>query len=304
MQLDELTCLGHPLDRQPHTFGWLQSAAGLLNQPAALQQRMQTDGYLFLPGLLDAQLVWQVRQEICDRLATEGALAPTAPPLDAIAQPDTAMHFRPDLVFASPTLLKLLYTGAMMDFYQKFLGGPVRHFDYTWFRAVPPGHGTYPHCDIVYMGRGTFNLFTAWTPIGDVPLTLGGLMILEGSHRQREKFRAYLTRDVDEYCTSYPNAAAIESGEKTWQDWDGRLSSNPVSLREKVGGRWLTTEYQAGDVLCFGMATVHASLDNHSREFRLSSDCRYQLASEPCDERWVGANPIGHGAAGKKGVAC
>ena len=88
--------------------------------------------------------------------------------------------------------------------------------------------GTYPHCDLVYMGRGTFHLYTAWTPIGDVPLTTGGLMILENSHRRADRLRNYLRRDVDEYCTNRADAAEIESGRKRWQDWDGRLSSNPV----------------------------------------------------------------------------
>ena len=60
----------------------------------------------------------------------------------------------------------------------------------------------------------------------------------------------------------------------------------------------------AGDVLTFSMAMVHASLDNQSKRFRLSSDSRYQLASEPADERWIGANPIAHGPAGKKGKIC
>jgi len=52
------------------------------------------------------------------------------------------------------------------------------------------------------------------------------------------------------------------------------------------------------------MATVHASLDNQTNRFRLSSDSRYQLASEPADERWIGAHPAGHGPAGKKGKIC
>jgi hypothetical protein len=109
---------------------------------------------------------------------------------------------------------------------------------------------------------------------------------------------------VDVYCTNRQDAPDIESGAKTWQDWDGRLSSDPVSLRAKLGGRWLSTNFQAGDVLTFGMGTVHASLDNRSNRFRLSSDSRYQLASEPADERWIGANPIAHGPAGKIGKIC
>jgi hypothetical protein len=52
------------------------------------------------------------------------------------------------------------------------------------------------------------------------------------------------------------------------------------------------------------MATVHASMDNQTNRFRLSSDSRYQLASEAIDERWIGEKPVGHGLAGKRGKIC
>ena len=52
-------------------------------------------------------------------------------------------------------------------------------------RAVSPGPATPPHMDVVYMGRGTKNLFTSWTPLGDVPLEMGGLIILENSHKHK-----------------------------------------------------------------------------------------------------------------------
>jgi hypothetical protein len=77
-----------------------------------------------------------------------------------------------------------------------------------------------------------------------------------------------------------------------------------VTLREKLGGRWLTTEFRMGDVLTFTMGTVHASLDNHTNRFRLSSDSRYQLASEPIDDRWIGEKPPAHGPQGKRTRIC
>jgi ectoine hydroxylase-related dioxygenase (phytanoyl-CoA dioxygenase family) len=211
------------------------------------------------------------------------------------------MSFRPDLAQMSPALKQLLYSGRMMEFFQVFLGGKVRPFDYTWLRAVAPGKGTYPHCDIVYMGRGTDKLYTAWTPLGDISWELGGLMILENSHRLENIKNSYGRKDVDSYCANRKTAHLYASNQK-W--WDGALSKNPVSLRKKYGGRWLSAEFQAGDVLIFGMYTIHASLDNHSCSIRLSSDSRYQLASESVDERWVGSNPIGHSVAGKRGRIC
>lgn len=214
------------------------------------------------------------------------------------------MAFRPDLAATNEALQRTLYTGPLMEFYRTFFGEDVLHFDFTWFRAVAPGRGTRPHCDMVYMGRGERQkLMTAWVPVGDVPIEVGGLMILEGSHQQSERLRPYLERDVDTYCTNGRQAREIKSGKKSWE-WDGSLSADPVSLREKLGGRWLTTSFRAGDVLTFPMHTVHASLDNPSRQIRLSSDSRYQPASRPADERWVGERPTGHSLAGKRGRIC
>jgi len=300
-----LTSLGLPLDPSPTAFGPLRGSADVANDPVALQARMRQDGYLYLPRYLDTNEVLDARAEITRRLAELGLLDENHPAIEAITKPGSGGANFESLTGNNAPLKKLLYSGAMMALYERLLGGAVLHFDFTWLRAVPGGHrGTYPHCDIVYMGRGTQNLFTAWTPIGDVPAELGGLMILENSHLKAGRLRNYLQRDVDVYCANRPDAAEIHSGQKTTHDWDGRLSSDPVSLREKLGGRWLTADFHAGDVLTFGMATIHASLDNHSNRFRISSDSRYQLASEPADERWIGQHPIAHGTAGKKGKIC
>lgn len=308
MQTTELslTSFGLALDTSEHTFGELRDSSDIAHNDAALRQRMAEDGYCFLRNYLDKGQVHAARIEIIRRLVEQELLDLNYPAIDAITNPTPRTGKNHEALSKNNrSLHELLYTGRMIALYERLLGGPVRHFDFTWFRAVPGGgQGIYPHCDIVYMGRGTFNLFTAWTPIGDVPLELGGLMILEGSHRQADRLRSYLSRDVDRYCTNYPDAGEIESGSKQWQDWDGRLSSSAATLCEKLGGRWLTTNFEAGDVLTFGMATVHASLDNHTNRFRLSSDSRYQLASDPVDERWIGEDPIAHGPAGKKGKVC
>ena len=42
------------------------------------------------------------------------------------------------------------------------------------------------------------------------------------------------------------------------------------------------------------MYTMHASTTNTTDRWRLSADVRFQPASEPVDERWVGENPMGH----------
>lgn len=128
-------------------------------------------------------------------------------------------------------------------------------------------------------------------------------MILEGSHRRMDLLKNYVYRDVDSYCTNKPGQK--ERAEKAEWSFTGTLSHNPPMVRNKFGGRWLTTEFKAGDLLTFGMFIVHASLDNRTENrLRISSDSRYQCGSEPIDDRWIGANPPGHSTAGKRGRIC
>jgi len=102
--------------------------------------------------------------------------------------------------------------------------------------------------------------------------------VLEDSHRSPGLDAGYLDRDAD-------------IDQLTWLDDD------PKIVQRSYGRRWLTTDFEPGDVLCFGMRTLHGALDNRSvtRRCRLSSDSRYQRADEPADPRWNGADFEGHG---------
>jgi len=311
---------GYPLDQKE--FGSFADSSHLLGDPAGLRQRVLDDGYLYLPGFFKREDVLAARQVVTDRLMAQGFLNPDHPAIDGVVADVTIVNsksaFRPptghnpeqvkaynadDLTRQNRPLLDLLHRGKLIDFFAEYLGGPVLHYNYIWFRAVGPGMGTPPHCDMVYMGRGTPRLMTTWVPLGDTPFNVGGLMILENSHKQAGRLQHYLSRDVDEYCTNSPNAEKIKSGELL-HEWDGVLSKNPASLREKLGGRWLTAEYRAGDILIFTMRTVHASLDNQSDRVRLSVDTRYQLQNEPADERFMVENPVPYAVEFKKGRVC
>ncbi len=293
-----LSVVGQDLDLNPECFDELQSSMDIIDDVAALQTRMAQEGYLYLPGYLNREDVLEGRREVLNRIAEAGAMHPDYPIVDAIPHPKITMQRSGlgDVVQNNEAVLKVLYSGAMMEFYERFLGGEVRHFDYTWFRIVRPGIAGPPHMDTVYMGRGTPNLYTAWTPFGDIPLKMGGLTILEKSHRYERLNSNYGKKDVDTFCANRDNGHAIGHG--------GSLSRNAMKLRQNLGGRWLSADFRAGDLLTFSIRTVHCGLDNHSDQYRLSSDTRYQLASEPADERWIGENPIAHGPNAKKGLIC
>lgn len=295
---------GRQLITEPTHFAELRSSHHLLDNAAALRARMQEDGYLFLPGLLDVDAVMGARRSVLEKLQAEGALDPNRPLMAGVAAPDVHFTFRPDLANGNPVIHDLLYTGTAMRFFEAFLGGPVLHYDYTWLRAKAPGPNTAtsPHCDIVFMNRGTKQLYTLWTPLDDIPYELGGLMILEGSHRKVEHLGDYWEFDVDSYCVDGKNDKAHEQW--SWSATGGSFSKDAIGVRQQIGGRWLSTEYKAGDVLIFNMFTLHGSLDNRTDRIRLSTDSRYQLQGEAVDERWIGAQPVGHGPDAKIGLIC
>lgn len=255
----------------------LRDANGLLHDRAALQKRLDEDGYLLLRQLQDREQVLEARRAILERAAEAGMLDPEAPRMDAVinrhAKPRTGVQKK----FAqTPEYRALVESPAIMGFFERLLGGPVLTFDYKWLRLVATGENTGCHYDIVYMGRGTTNLFTCWTPLGDVSLQHGPLAICVGSHRFERMKQTYGKSDVDRDLTA------------------GLFSNDPVEIVDRFGGKWQTTNFRAGDVIVFGMFTMHASLTNTTNQYRVSSDTRYQLASDPVDDRWIGPAPKAH----------
>jgi len=248
--------------------------------------------------------VLAARLSMLERLAEQGHLDPNYPIQEAKAAPSTKVAFKPDIAIKNPLVQKVVYDGPLMAMFDRFLGGPTRHFDYTWIRAVAPNISTPPHMDVVYMGRGTKKLYTAWTPYSDVPREMGGLMVLERSHRNERLVNGYGAKDVDQFCENRVGSGYTKMGGGGNITPGGWLSRDPIKLRARLGGRWLTTDYRAGDVLIFTIFMVHCSLDNNTDRIRITSDARYQLAAEPVDERWIGENPIAHGPAGKQGMIC
>jgi hypothetical protein len=305
--LPQLYSYGHALDMDDDKVGLLRDSRDATEDFTELRRRFEEDGYLYLRGYLDRDEVLRARASLTDRLATAGVLDPAHPALDGVCVPGAGYVFKPEITQGNPEVQTLLYSGRLPEFYRRFFGEEIRHYDFTWLRAIGPGKGTNPHCDLPYMGRGTHRHMTCWLPYGDISFDLGGLMVLEGSHRRLDLLKNYVFRDVDSYCENKPGQVAnAHNGHHTFGwTFTGTLSHHPPVLRHKFGGRWLTTEYQAGDFLTFGMFLVHASLDNRTpNRLRISSDSRYQRASEAIDDRWVGPNPPGHGTAGKRGRIC
>ncbi len=309
------TYCGRPVHGDGSPPGPLREFGGqpLYTPRRALKDRLDDDGYLLLRGLMDLEAVEGARVAILAKLRDEGLLSPDHPWTEAVPHPGQTFSFRPDLVRKDPAVNRLLKSGPIIRFFRHLFGETVRPLDFVWLRTKTPGlrTATHPHCDTVYMNRGTVDhLYTAWTPLHDVPVGMGPLMVLEGSHRRADKLADYWASDVDATCVEAdapppPGAVPAHGRKPVWNPAHrGAYDIEAAGIPGTLGGRWLTTDFRAGDVMVFTMRLLHASLDNRTDRIRLSTDSRYQPDSEPADPRWVGVNPIGHGAKAHLDMIC
>jgi Phytanoyl-CoA dioxygenase (PhyH) len=192
--------------RRLDAFGWLRASDPLSGDPEALRARLAHDGYLYLPGLLDRDAVRAARMELLEVVQRHGTLDPDHPLEDGILRPDAReLGLRQEYPMSSDALRGVLQGDRLMRFFAALLGGEVRSYDFIWLRSQGRSHGVEPHCDLVFMGRGTRDLLTCWAPFGDIPLRAGGLMLLEDSHRESPvRLAEYLRQDVDAYCENGP----------------------------------------------------------------------------------------------------
>ena len=107
--------------------------------------------------------------------------------------------------------------------------------------------------------------------------------MVEGSHRWDDLRARFAGHDVDR-DRSRP----------------GHIEESPIEMARARGARLLTTRFEPGDCLVFGMFTAHAAFDNAavSGRVRVSCDTRFQPASHPMDERFSGPDPRAHDGLG------
>lgn len=259
----------------------LRPSDDLMGNPAALSQRLEQDGYLYLPGLLNRDRVLAARESILAFMAGKSVLDPATPVLEGVMPKGgrgVNMMGRKEITH-TPEMLAVLESPDIYQFFHGRFGEAPRTFDYKWMRAVGNDSYTGCHYDVVYMGLGSQRLHTVWIPFEDIEVERGTLAVCEGSHnlpgfqRLRE---TYGRMDVDRDLV------------------DGWFSEDPAEIRRKFGGQWRTSPVRAGDVILFGLWMMHASTTNVTNRWRLSCDVRYQPASEPADARWMGEDPLAH----------
>lgn len=251
----------------------LRVSNDVLGDVPALWQRMDEDGYFLLRGLIERDRVLAAREIVLNHMREQQVLLPDTPVLEGVMPPGgrNIRMMGGKGIAHHPAVLAVLENPALFALFEALFGEPALTFPFKWLRAIGNEEYTGAHFDYVYMGRGSSNLYTVWIPFGDLSITQGTLAICKGSHKLDSFARirdTYGRMDID------------RDGVSGWFERD------PMQIVERFGGQWQGADYGAGDVIIFGMHTMHASTTNLSNRFRLSCDARYQPASDPVDERW------------------
>jgi len=268
-------------------LGELLDSSSLVDQPTELRARLASDGYVLLRGAVDPEVILAARKEVFGRLAEVGEIA--QPVEHGIATGVSHRDSVGDLgefwrsVCQGPALRQATHGSGMQHVMTVLLGESATAHDYLFLRPGRPGLSTHLHYDLPFFARGSDRILTSWLALGDIPISDGPLMVVEGSNQFEDLIQPIRAIDYD--STDTPTVQVLDS---------------TVEFTRSRKTRLLTTNFSPGDVVIFDMVTMHGTLDNHSAigRVRLSCDVRWQPAADPIDPRYVGDKPAGTTGAG------
>ena len=227
----------------------------------AIRRRAERDGYLYMRDIVDKEAVLRARGDIAAVLQEVGWIDAGTDPDEAITSHAPHVSGEPEFspVYDKVQMLESFHTlahdVAILNVIGHLLGDDVLLQPSNIARFIFPTNLEYTtpaHQDFVHI-QGTPDVWTAWLPLGDCPHYMGGLSVLTGSHKGG----------------ILPVSRALGAG----------------GLRahfEKIGGQWVSSPFEPGDVIFFHSHAVHKGLPNLSgNRLRLSADFRYQRASDP-----------------------
>lgn len=232
----------------------------------ALRASIAARGYLFFRGLVPVDDIQAVRQDVLALCAEAGWLDPARDLMEGVVAPgrEPTSEGREDYNAVYRRILKQLPRFHALPEHPALMraAGALLRSDDVFVHPRRIGRVTFPnnpeattpaHQDHFYI-RGTVDTFSCWVPLGDCPVPLGGLAVLEGSHRQ-----GFL-----EHTERFPAAVG------------GR--GVPVDHADPA---WRASDFGAGDALFFHAYTIHKALPNRTPDrLRLSTDNRYQRPGE------------------------
>lgn len=298
----------------PSTVGWMRPTP-VNTSLEEMRRRFDTEGYIFVKGVLPRSDVLDMRQAYFEHMSPTGILAPGTSPREGIFNPsaDPVAHHGNGGTDLPSDVEKVnrLISAHTHPLYLAFLQHPhLRQFVRTfmgWERDVlikrtllrhnvPHGFSTGIHYDKIFLRGGEAEFLTAWVPIGDCSAEGGGLMYLEDS----TDIGHDMERDFMKRSEGFSREERV-NGFNVNMARDGQLSHDAGVLGKEIeegvhGGekkkkarRWLVGDYEAGDVVFHNPYMIHGACKNEDPRgrIRLSTDLRFYEEGSQLDERWM-----------------
>ena len=252
-----------------------------------LSSKLERDGYLLLRKVYDAHEVIEARKKVLWHLHKVGEVKD---PYESgiFSGESNRRYFYPNTqklgefwqkVSEMEELRRVINGEKISKVMNTIFAEKADHFSFAWLRAMVQGKASPVHLDHPYMNRGTDKLLTCWTPLSQIAEDEGTLYVMQQSHLWSDITDKFIGLDIDA-SPSRP----------------GHIEEVPLDLVVRKESVFLTSNFDPGDCLIFGMFVVHGSFDNNNKsgKIRLSCDTRFQPRSEPMDPRFSGVNPKAH----------
>lgn len=285
---DNLTSNGFTLSTSPERLGSLvpSDPEVPLN---VLKEQYRDQGYLWLKGFLPRDEVIGFRRRFFSAFGHTDLLKPGTDPAEGVhsGAPEKKSGTNKVLLEQARTAAYEAFClqPRLWRFFDAFLGGPSYLHKRKIIRYLTPGsaQATPAHYDLIYLRGGTDSVVSCWIPLGDVPLTMGGLVYLEGSDALGRTLEAEFSLKNAELSPEERVSAYNKN-----MSAGGWVGKDLPAMAETFDARWLVADYEAGDVVVHSAYMIHASLDNTDPEgrIRLSTDIRYQNVRHEIDARW------------------
>ncbi len=230
----------------------------IVNNAAALRSRMDADSYLFFRGLLDPDSVRDLRLQILNVLRAAGWLKAGSKLEDAVADVAHACaHPEPDYmqvynkVYGLEAFHRMPHSQTIVQIMGKLIDEEVLVHPFKIGRIMFPTAANLEYASSLAHQdwspiQGAFDTYACWTPIGDCPPEMGGLLLLTGSNKNGL---------LEHKLANGPGGRGADIAE--------------------LEGEWVTTHFHTGDILIFHSLNVHMAQPNLTDKIRLSSDVRY-----------------------------
>ena len=243
-----------------------------LGDPAELRRRFTDEGYLFLRKFQSPDLLWQLRLDILEVIEAGGWIKPGTELADGRVDPAKACtegnQEYTDVYYNVQKLRSMHAAGhwpEVVGIVGDIVDGPVMphpmKITRLWFPQYTD-HTTPFHQDFVHF-QSNLEVVTVWTPVGDCPMELGPLAVVEGSHKVGKVVNHHFSLGAGGQKVTRPEERGIPR----------------------------CSDFEIGDTLIFGCLMVHGALPNVTEDrLRVSLDNRYQLEGLPVSENQLGTH--------------